>query len=235
VVTRLATLFACAGLAALVAPAAVAAQAGGSAAPQDGGQAPAAKPRTGPPPPEPTPTAQRQPSGIPDDRAYRINPGDQVEVYVWGDERLQRALRVLPDGSFAFPLVGTIKAEGRTASQLEVELANRLATQFRGVAPQVTVSVAVPSGLQISVIGKVRGPGAFSPGRYLNLLEALALAGGPADFADVNNIVILRTKGGQTTVVNAGLSSVLRGRPSERDLTSGGIPMLQPGDTVIVP
>ena len=37
-------------------------------------------------------------------KAYRINPGDEIEVYVWGDERLQRALKVLPDGSISFPL-----------------------------------------------------------------------------------------------------------------------------------
>jgi polysaccharide biosynthesis/export protein len=229
VISRLVIL--AAGLA-LAAPAAVQAQ---DALPSAAPSRPATTPRVGPPPPEPTITAQRPPSGIPDDRAYRINPGDQIEVYVWGDERLQRALRVLPDGSFAFPLVGSIRAEGRTASQLEVELASRLATQFRGVAPQVTVSVSNPAGLQFSVIGKVRQPGAFTPGRYLNLLEALALAGGPADFADVNNIVILRARGGQTAVVNGRLTDVLKGRPSARDLGADGLPMLQPGDTVIVP
>ncbi len=42
--------------------------------------------------------------------AYRINAGDEIEVMVWGDERLQRTVRVLPDGTFAFPLVGQIVA-----------------------------------------------------------------------------------------------------------------------------
>jgi protein involved in polysaccharide export with SLBB domain len=37
-------------------------------------------------------------------RAYTINPGDEIEIYVWGEERLQRVVRILPDGSFAFPL-----------------------------------------------------------------------------------------------------------------------------------
>ena len=47
-----------------------------------------------------------------DSGAYRINPGDILDIYVWGDERLQRALSVLPDGSFAFPLAGTVHAAG---------------------------------------------------------------------------------------------------------------------------
>ena len=51
--------------------------------------------------------------------AYRINPGDEVEVLVWGDERLQRVVRVLPDGTFAFPLVGQVAAAGRLPGDLE--------------------------------------------------------------------------------------------------------------------
>src|SRR5882724_4329905 len=39
---------------------------------------------------------------------YRINPGDELEILVWGDERLQRSVLVLPDGTFAFPLVGQV-------------------------------------------------------------------------------------------------------------------------------
>jgi polysaccharide export outer membrane protein len=45
--------------------------------------------------------------------AYRINPGDEVEILVWGDERLQRVVRILPDGTFAFPLVGQVAAAGK--------------------------------------------------------------------------------------------------------------------------
>src|SRR5688572_22174157 len=51
--------------------------------------------------------------------AYRIYPGDEVEVFVWGDERLQRSVRVLPDGTFSFPLVGQIVAQGQLPSDLE--------------------------------------------------------------------------------------------------------------------
>src|SRR6476620_10890069 len=43
---------------------------------------------------------------------YRVNPGDELEVLVWGDERLQRSVLVWPDGTFAFPLVGQVNAAG---------------------------------------------------------------------------------------------------------------------------
>ena len=183
---------------------------------------------------DPTPNAKRAPSGISDAAAYKINPGDDLEVYVWGDERLQRDLKVLPDGSVAFPLVGTLKAAGKSSTQLENDIADRLATQYRGDTPQVTVSVKAPTGLTVSVVGKVRSPGSFAPGRYITLLEAVALAGGPTDFADVNSIVILRKGSGRVETINGQLTSLLKGKPSQRDLSSGN-PVLQPGDTVIVP
>ena len=43
-------------------------------------------------------------------RAARKRAGDEIEIYVWGDERLQRVMKVLPDGSVSFPLVGRIDA-----------------------------------------------------------------------------------------------------------------------------
>ena len=50
--------------------------------------------------------------------AYRVNPGDDLEIMVWGDERLQRTVRVLPDGTFSFPLVGQVMASGLLPSDL---------------------------------------------------------------------------------------------------------------------
>lgn len=125
--------------------------------------------------------------------AYRINPGDEIEVYVWGEERLQRSIRILPDGSFSFPLVGRIDAAGRLPTELEAVISKGLESQYRGQVPQVTVSVRNPTGYQFSVIGKVKSPGTFTPGKYINVLEAIAIAGGPTEFADTGNVLILST------------------------------------------
>src|SRR5215217_7564829 len=73
--------------------------------------------------------------------AYRIYPGDEIEVFVWGDERLQRTVRVLPDGSFSFPLVGQVVAQDQLPVDLERIIAAALRPQYRGVVPQVTVIV----------------------------------------------------------------------------------------------
>jgi polysaccharide export outer membrane protein len=165
--------------------------------------------------------------------AYRINPGDELEISVWGDERLQRLVRVLPDGTFAFPLVGQISAVGRLPSELERIITSGLQPQYRGPVPQVTVSVKNPTGFQFSVVGKVRSPGTFTPGRYVNALEALGIAGGPTEFADLGNARIIRKSGQQIQTIRVRLSDVLRGNTAS--LTTSDLPQIQSGDTLVVP
>jgi polysaccharide biosynthesis/export protein len=166
---------------------------------------------------------------------YRINPGDELQVFVWGEERLQRAVKVLPDGSFSFPLVGRVEAMNKLPTELERVISEGLKSQYRGDVPQVTVSVTSPSGLQFSVIGKVRNPGTFNPGRYVNVLEALSFAGGPSEFANLGNIIIIRKEGENLSSFRVRLSDLLRGSPSADDLTAARIPQIRSGDTVIVP
>jgi polysaccharide export outer membrane protein len=86
-----------------------------------------------------------------------------------------------------------------------------------------------------TIIGKVRSPGNFSPTRYVDVLGALALAGGPTDFADVGNILILRRQGDRTVIIHARLSNILKGKPSSEDLSAAAVPQLMAGDTVVVP
>jgi polysaccharide export outer membrane protein len=166
-------------------------------------------------------------------KSYRINPGDEIEVYVWGEERLQRTVKILPDGTFSFPLVGQVDALNKLPRDVEAEVSNGLKTQYRDTVPKVTISVRSATGLQFSVAGKVKTPGAFTPGRYINVLEALTMAGGPADFANLSEVTILRKSGGRLTAIKVRLTDVLKGNPSARDLA--GIPQLESGDTVIVP
>ena len=166
---------------------------------------------------------------------YRINAGDDLEVYVWGEERLQRKVKVLPDGTIAFPLVGQIKVQGYLPSEVESLITTGLSAQYVGAVPQVTVSVMVPSGMQFSVMGRVKSPGTFSPGRYINVLEALSMAGGPAEFANLDNVLIIRKTGGQLRPINVRLAPLFRQSGGDaRDVAGGDIVQIETGDTVIV-
>ena len=166
---------------------------------------------------------------------YRINAGDELEVYVWGEERLQRAVKVLPDGTIAFPLVGQIKAQGALPSEIEARISNGLKTQYRGDVPQVTVSVAAPSGMQFSVMGRVKSPGTFTPGRYVNVLEALSLAGGPNEFANLDNVLIIRKVGDGLDTFRVRIAPLFKTGADNSDVLRANIQRLQSGDTVIVP
>jgi len=166
---------------------------------------------------------------------YRVNSGDQLEISVWREDELQREVMVLPDGTMSFPLIGTIKAAGKTASEIEQEISSRLESNFvDGDVPDVTVTVASTSGLQFSVIGKVQSPGIFTPGRYVTILEALSFSGGVTEFASLSNIVVVRKSGETLTVVPVDLSDVLRSKSvSAADVSA--LPMIRSGDTIIVP
>jgi polysaccharide export outer membrane protein len=166
--------------------------------------------------------------------AYRVSPGDDLEIMVWGDERLQRVVRVLPDGTFGFPLVGQVMAAGLLPSDIQRIITAGLRPQYKDVVPQVTVIVKNPGGYQFSVIGKVKSPGTFTPGRYVNALEAIGIAGGPTEFAQVSRIKIVRKVGQQLqTIPVQQVGAALKGDLDR--VGPGDIPSIQSGDTLVVP
>lgn len=167
--------------------------------------------------------------------AYRVNPGDELEINVWREDQLQRVVKVLPDGTLSFPLVGSIRGAGLTPTEIEKIVAAKLTSKYvDGNVPDVTVAVKSPAGLQFSVIGKVKGPGTFTPGRYITLLEALSLAGGTDEFASLDNIVIIRKTSTGLIAVPARMGNIVRSKSITTESIQN-IPMIESGDTVIVP
>lgn len=166
---------------------------------------------------------------------YRINAGDQIEIYVWGEERLQRSVKVLPDGTIAFPLAGQVNAQGLLPAELERSISSKLQSQYRGEVPQVTVSVVAPTGMQFSVMGRVKSPGTFTPGRYVNVLEALSMAGGPDEFANLDNILLIRKAGTSLKAYRLRVGAVFKGSAGLEDADAlKSISKIEPGDTLIV-
>jgi len=167
---------------------------------------------------------------------YRINPGDELEIFVWGEERLQRPVRVLPDGSFAFPLACTIKSEGRTSPEIAAAISERIKGNYRSAVPDVTVTVRDAAGSRFYVVGKVKTPGGYTIGRRVNVVQALSLAGGTAEFADIDNAIILRQTVQGQSVERVRLSDVLKG---SRGLSAGPqaipLPTLGSGDVLVIP
>ncbi len=158
---------------------------------------------------------------------YAIGAGDIISIAVWKDDSMSRQLVVLPDGHISFPLIGRIKAEGKTINQLESEVTKKL-NRFIS-KPVVTVEVIQVNSMQIYVIGKVNRPGRFALSDEVDVLQALAMAGGFNTFARRSKVRIFRRKDGKTDILPFDYDAVADGKHLEQNI------FLQRGDVVVVP
>lgn len=160
--------------------------------------------------------------------SYRLNPGDVIEISVWKEPELQREVLLLPDGNIAFPLVGTVQAAGRTPDEIQAEVEQRLTRFFP--EPVVTVSILRVAGNKLYVTGQVNQPGQFTVDQPVDVLQAIALAGGLTAFADEDDIYVLRRdQDGSQSAISFDYDDVTDGS----DLSSNIV--LQQGDVVVVP
>lgn len=160
--------------------------------------------------------------------SYRLNPGDVIEISVWKEPELQREVLLLPDGNIAFPLVGTVQAAGRTPDEIQAEVEERLTRFFP--EPVVTVSILQVAGNKLYVTGQVNQPGQFTVDQPVDVLQAIALAGGLTAFADEDDIYVLRrAPDGSQSAIAFDYDDVTDGS----DLSSNIV--LQQGDVVVVP
>ena len=116
-----------------------------------------------------------------------LKPGERVRILVFGEDRLSGEFEIDPAGYLSLPLSGTVKASGLSKGQLEKELAKK----FRGEYlrdPKVTVDVV---GFHpFYILGEVGHPGEFPFRSGLNVMSALALAGGPTYRASRTTVLI---------------------------------------------
>ncbi len=176
---------------------------------------------------EHAPAAKDAPVAPAAEDAYALNPGDVLEVSVWKEEGMQRDVLVLPDGRISFPLAGHIQAAGKSAEQVEKILAQRLKRYFPD--PVITVTVKSVGGYAIFVIGQVQQSGRFPLSQPTDVLQALSLAGGFTEFADEEDIKILRREGGKQSILPFDYSDVEKGRNLDSNI------LLRSGDVVVVP
>jgi polysaccharide export outer membrane protein len=174
------------------------------------------------------------PAALAQSASYRIQPGDQLQITVLEDETLNRQLLVTPDGRISVPLAGTVQVSGQTVDAVESTIADRLASNF-AVRPNVFValsSVDETAGLYtVYVLGQVNGPGPIQVEQGTTLLQALALAGGPARFAANKRIQLRRTdpSTGQEKLYLFNYKAVERGGSIQSMIA------LREGDVIIVP
>jgi polysaccharide biosynthesis/export protein len=158
---------------------------------------------------------------------YRIGPEDVLDISVWKEDSLKKEVLVRPDGGISFPLVGELQALDKTPSQIQQEITQKLTRYIPN--PVVSVSVLKIVSNKIYVVGKVNKPGEYSTGRYLDVLQALSMAGGLTPYAAENKIKILRREGDKEISIPFEYAKVQNGN----DLTQNI--QLKRGDVVMVP
>lgn len=159
--------------------------------------------------------------------AYKVQPGDLLEIFVWKEKDLQREVIVRPDGGLSFPLIGDMQVAGKTVSEIRDELTRKLREYVSN--PAVSVSVKQAHGYKIYVMGQVNRPGEFTAVRPVDVVQALSMAGGLNPFASANNIKVLRRENGVEKAIPFKYGQVERGRNLEQNI------VLQSGDVVVVP
>ncbi len=176
--------------------------------------------------------AQTPPSTAPsvpgiDPNSYRVGAEDLLEISVWREDTLKKEVLVRPDGGVSYPLIGEVRVAGRTVPEIREEITKRLDKFIPD--PVVSVTILKTGSQRVYVVGKVAKPGEFPLGRYVDVLQALSMAGGLTPFADSNNIRVMRRDGDRQVVFPFEYGSVVRGQKLEENI------QLRTGDVVVVP
>lgn len=158
---------------------------------------------------------------------YLIQAGDILEISVWKEEGLQKEVIVRPDGTISFPLVNQLDAAKHTVNELQSQLEKELSKYIPD--PVVTVDVRQLLGNKIYVIGKVNKPGAFTAPSYIDVVQALSIAGGMTPYAAVDKIKILRRENGKLRSIPFEYGDIEKGENLDQDI------VLRPGDVIVVP
>jgi polysaccharide export outer membrane protein len=180
--------------------------------------------------PQAPPVAARAvPTGAQASVNYRLLPTDTVHVKVFQEEDLETTARIDNDGNIFFPLLGKAKIGGQTLQEATATIQSALNTYL--VHPEVSIEIISYARQQFSMMGQVNKQGVFDfPNEgSLDLLQAIALAGGYTKIANPSKILIKRVVNGQETIIKVDGKKLLD--PKHNAVS---IPEILPGDTIQV-
>jgi polysaccharide export outer membrane protein len=154
-----------------------------------------------------------------------LRAGDSVQVVVRGQDSMSGEFAVRSDGNVVVPVAGSLKAEGLTPGELAAVLTKRLHNVVTD--PRVTIVISQRRASSVSVLGEVRTPGRYDLMQAGGVLEALARAGGLTEFADPDQVYVIR-RDKQPTRVRFTYDDLTAGDPASIRFE------LEDGDVVVV-
>lgn len=157
-------------------------------------------------------------------RPYLVGAFDKLNVDVFGVEDLQKEVQTDANGRFSFPLIGVVEASGKTPSEIEEDVEQRLTRYVRN--PQVTVNLKETVSQVVTVEGQVKEPGLYPVVGNMTLIRAVATAGGVGELAKLDDVVVFRKVNGQRYAALYNLQAIRRGNYDD--------PQIYANDVVIV-
>jgi len=161
-----------------------------------------------------------------------LGVGDIVGINVWDQKDLNTDATIRPDGTITIPLVGDIRAAGETPTALKDKIKAALATFVKlGAGNEIAVAVKSWRSYRFTIQGEVGKPGIFSSDQYVNVAEAIAMAGGLTRFARRNGVTLHRTdpKSGVQREIPLDYDAFASGKRPDMNI------WVLPGDYIYVP
>lgn len=170
-------------------------------------------------------STDQKPKSVSVSSDYRIGSGDVLDISVWKEEGLMKDVLVRPDGGISFPLIGDLHAAGKTVDEVTDEIIQKLSNYLSD--PVVTVAFKQINH-KVLVLGKVNKPGEYLALGKVDVMQALAMAGGLTPFADEDDIIIIHHQNDKTISLSFDYNAVSKGEDLQQNIT------LERGDVVIV-
>jgi len=127
---------------------------------------------------------------------YKIGKGDVLEINVWKEEDVSKTVKVRTDGAISLPLINDVKAAGRTPVELKKAIEQALKKYID--TPTVSVIVQSQESRKFYIIGEIKQTGEYPLQKDLNVVQAITLAGGFTEWADKDDILLLRKQKNST-------------------------------------
>ena len=143
-----------------------------------------------------------------------IGSSDTVSISVHREADLNANGQLAKDGTISIPLIGSVKLAGKSTSSAETLIESKLLDGYL-VRPQVTVRITKRQAQTVSVDGEVNQPGVFTLpfGQPLTLRQALSMAGGANDVANLKKISLRSGATGKVQLIN--LKDIISGKKND--------------------
>ena len=168
-------------------------------------------------------------AGVSAPAGYTLTAGDQVAVEVFGEDDLRTSGRLNSEGNLSVPLLGSIHLAGLTPTQAASKLTELYSRDYL-VNPKINVTLLNYAKKRFSILGQVNRPGSLEmpegSQEGIDLLEAIALAGGYTRIASPERITVRRQSASGDQIFKVNAKRFTKGK--------GGSFLVKPGDTITV-